>query len=45
MESLARPLWMLTRLFRERQASQEVQLHLDGPDASLVAGLYLFDGR
>ena len=45
MESLARPLWMLTRLFSERQASQEVQLHHDGNGASLVAGLYLFDGR
>ena len=45
MESLARPLWMLTRLFSERQASQEIQLHHDGQDASVVAGLYLFDGR
>ena len=45
MESLARPLWMLTRLFSERQASQEFQLHHDGEDASLVAGLYLFDGK
>ena len=45
MESLARPLWMLTRLFNERQTSQEFQLHHDGHDASLVTGLYLFDGR
>ena len=45
MESLARPLWVLTRLFSERQVSQEIQLHHDGHEASLVAGLYLFDGR
>jgi iron complex outermembrane receptor protein len=45
MESLALPLWMLTRVFSERQASQEFQLHHDGHDGSLVAGLYLFAGR
>ena len=45
MESLALPLWMLTRLFSERQVSQEFQLHHDGNGSSLVAGLYLFDGR
>jgi iron complex outermembrane receptor protein len=45
MDSLARPLWMLTRLFHERQTSQEVQLHHSGDGGSLVAGLYLFDGR
>jgi iron complex outermembrane receptor protein len=45
MDSLAQPLWMLTRLFSERQTSQEFQLHHDHDDGSLVAGLYLFDGR
>lgn len=45
MESLPRPLWTLARRFSERQASQEFQLHHERPGASLVAGLYLFDGK
>lgn len=44
MDSLARPIWVLGRDFRERQRSQEFQLHFDGDDTHLAAGLYLFDG-
>ena len=44
MDSLARPIWVLERDFRERQRSQEFQLHVDGDGIDLVAGLYLFDG-
>ena len=44
MDSLARPIWVLGRDFRERQRSQEFQLHFDGDGMDLAAGLYLFDG-
>ncbi len=44
MDSLPRPLWVLGRDFRERQRSQEFQLHLDGARTDMIAGLYLFDG-
>lgn len=44
MDSLARPIWVLGRDFRERQRSQEFQLHFDGDGTDLATGLYLFDG-
>lgn len=44
MESSSLPLWTLTRVFRERQVSQEFQLHRQGDGSYFVAGLYLFDG-
>ena len=44
MDSLSRPIWVLGRDFRERQRSQEIQLHFDGDATQLVTGLYLFDG-
>jgi len=44
MDSLARPIWVLGRDFRERQRSQEFQLQFDGDDTDIATGLYLFDG-
>jgi len=44
MDSLPRPIFTLRRDFRERQRSQEFQLHGEGAGTHLVAGLYLFDG-
>ncbi|RZA19364.1 MAG: TonB-dependent receptor [Lysobacteraceae bacterium] len=44
MDSLPRPIWVLGRDFRERQWSQEFQLHFDGDATHVAAGLYLFDG-
>lgn len=44
MDSSARPFWVLHRDFRERQRSQEFQLHFDGDRTRLSTGLYLFDG-
>jgi iron complex outermembrane receptor protein len=44
MDSLARPIWVLGRDFREHQRSQEFQLRFDSEGMDLTAGLYLFDG-